>query len=492
MDPKSLSDAALAVAAVNAGAEVVGEMFAGPLERFEKSPGDFATDADLKAEQAILDILRAARPDDAVTGEESGRTGAGGTDRRWLVDPLCGTVNYAAGHLLAAVNVALRDGAGIAAAASADPATGEVFWTDGERAFARRDSGDETLRPASWTGLVDVNLDVRYTTVPGFTGTGLLADPAFAERFGPRVVSSTLAVAWVAAGRRAAYVTDGPMRDNVHFSSGIALCRAAGCVVTDLRGEPVGSGETGLIAAADRETHEALMAIVRRTERSLHVAPELGVRRTRSPPRHCHRSAARRALCARTLCRLPHRSIEHHRRAPGREESTNTSGQFSPAHSRMRSASGPESSSIISRASVDSACAACTGGAHLAVVPAAASSGASGAAAATRLMHMTAASGRARPAARACAVSQIAWRSVLAVASSSNVTGTVVTTDSGGCASHSPRSTGSWRVSNTAYRPSPPVWAKSRHAAPASNQNDPPLGSCSRCPVAFRRMKPVY
>lgn len=47
--------------------------------------------------------------------------------RQWLVDPLCGTLNYAVGTMLVAVNVALRDGA----AAVADPFSGEVFFTDG-------------------------------------------------------------------------------------------------------------------------------------------------------------------------------------------------------------------------------------------------------------------------------------------------------------------------------------------------------------------------
>jgi len=54
-----------------------------------------------------------------------------------------------------------------------------------------------------------------------------LADVQFAEQQRPRVVSTTLAVAWVAAGRRAAaYITDGDLQDSVHFASGIALYRA--------------------------------------------------------------------------------------------------------------------------------------------------------------------------------------------------------------------------------------------------------------------------
>jgi myo-inositol-1(or 4)-monophosphatase len=77
------------------------------------------------------------------------------------------------------------------------------------------------------------------------------------------VVSTTLAVAWVAAGRRAAYVTDRHLRDSVHFASRIALCQAAGCVVAGIHGQPVHTGAGGLIAAADRETHGSLLNMIR-------------------------------------------------------------------------------------------------------------------------------------------------------------------------------------------------------------------------------------
>src|SRR3954453_18691113 len=127
----SESDAQLAVTAAQAGAAVVRAMYGEGLARFEKSAGDFATAADLAAEKTIIDVLRAARPDDAVTGEESGSSGAVEARRRWLVDPLCGTLNYAVRTMLVGVNVALRVGDGITAAATADPFSGEVFWTDG-------------------------------------------------------------------------------------------------------------------------------------------------------------------------------------------------------------------------------------------------------------------------------------------------------------------------------------------------------------------------
>ncbi|MFF8726899.1 inositol monophosphatase family protein [Streptomyces sp. NPDC015171] len=258
------SDALLAVTAAEAGAAVVRELYGRRLARHEKSAGDFATEADLAAERAVLDVLRAARPEDAVTAEESGHTGTAAAHRRWLVDPLCGTLNYAVRTPLACVNVALRAGSEVTAAATADPFGGEVFWTDGERALVRRDGADTELAPAAGSALVDVNLDPPFPNAPGFHPARLLAEPGFAARFRPRVISSTLAVAWVAAGRRAAYVTDGHLADSVHFAAGIALCRAAGCTVTGLHGEPVHTGAGGLIAAADAETHAALLELVER------------------------------------------------------------------------------------------------------------------------------------------------------------------------------------------------------------------------------------
>jgi myo-inositol-1(or 4)-monophosphatase len=166
--------------------------------------------------------------------------------------------------MLAAVNVALQAGTRITAAAVADPFSGEVFWSDGERAFLRRNGADARLAPSAGTTLVDVNLDPPFPNAPGFRAVDLLADEGFASRFRPRVVSTTLAVAWVAAGRRAAYVTDGQLLGSVHFSSGIALCRAAGCIVTGIHGQPLHTGAGGLVVAADRPTHAALLQIIGR------------------------------------------------------------------------------------------------------------------------------------------------------------------------------------------------------------------------------------
>ncbi|ARU53131.1 phosphatase [Cellulosimicrobium cellulans] len=260
-------DLEVAVAAASAAAHVLRAQHGTDLERFAKPGGDLATSADLAAERAILDVLRAARPHDAVTGEESGASGERDAPRRWLVDPLCGTLNYAVGTTAVAVNVALQVRGRTAVAAVADPFAHEVLWCDGDRAGRRTPEGDDApLAPTAGPGLVDLNRDPPLPRAPGFRAARLLTDPAFTRRFRPRVGSTTLALAWVAAGRRAAYVTDGHLEGSVHFAAGIALCVAAGCILSDLDGSAVHSGAGGLVAAVDQATHTALLRAVRDQE----------------------------------------------------------------------------------------------------------------------------------------------------------------------------------------------------------------------------------
>nr|AGS49523.1 phosphatase SCF7619c [uncultured bacterium esnapd7] len=52
----------------------------------------------------------------------------------------------------------------------------------------------------------------------------------------------------------------------MHFTSAIALCEAAGCVVTNLAGGPLHTGVQGLVAAADAETHAAILALIERPD----------------------------------------------------------------------------------------------------------------------------------------------------------------------------------------------------------------------------------
>ena len=258
MPNDSLSDAQVAIAAASAGAAEVRARYGQPVERFAKEGTDFATSADLASEAAIRAVVTVQRPDDAMIGEEEGRSGPDDAVRRWLVDPLCGTRNFAATTPLVAVNVALHSDSGALAAASADPISGEVFWTDGAGAWVRRDGTDTPLAPSARSLLVDLDLD----HADGGHSFHLMSHPAFLRDYQPRVSSTTLAMTWLADGRRAGYVHEGDLRDNVHFAAPVAIARAAGCVVTGVQGQPLDVAPYGLLAAADAATHAILLALL--------------------------------------------------------------------------------------------------------------------------------------------------------------------------------------------------------------------------------------
>lgn len=164
-----------------------------------------------------------------------------------------------------AVNVALQDteSGKILSAAVAHPFSGEIFWTDAVSAHVRKSGTDYMLaqqRPSPSLPLVEVNF---Y----GLTGRSklfqLVSRPEFCERFHLRVHCTTLTVPWVAAGKRAAYISEGDVKDNVHYAAGIAICQSAGCVVTGMDGQPLYTGAGGLLIAEDQPTHAALLAILK-------------------------------------------------------------------------------------------------------------------------------------------------------------------------------------------------------------------------------------
>ena len=263
-----LTDAEVALLAAQAGAAVVRRLYRTDVAHHLKVGTDFATDADIEAESVILAILTEHRPEDAQLGEEHGASGPDSA-RRWLVDPLCGTRNFGAGLPLMSTNVALSEAGALSAAASAECVGDETYWTDGGAAWVRRRGADTALRPDTSSLMVAFNLEVDGAGRR--RASDVMADPRFFETYQPRITSSTLALAWVAAGRHAAYVTEGDLRDNVHFAPGVSLCRASGCVVTDLDGGAVdtGAGQArsargGLIAAGDQATHAAMLALMRK------------------------------------------------------------------------------------------------------------------------------------------------------------------------------------------------------------------------------------
>ena len=119
------SDRDLAQRAVRAGAGAARRMASGELDvRRKTSPADLVSAADHASEEAIVALLRAERPGDAIVGEEGASVGAGS---RRLVDGLDGTVNFLRAIPQWCVAVVLEEDGEPLATAVLDPARGELF-----------------------------------------------------------------------------------------------------------------------------------------------------------------------------------------------------------------------------------------------------------------------------------------------------------------------------------------------------------------------------
>jgi histidinol-phosphatase len=84
------------------------------------------TDADRAAEESLRNVLRRARPRDAVHGEEFGRTGHG--PRCWVIDPIDGTMSYVRGVPVWATLIGLMDGPEAVVGVVSAPALARRWW----------------------------------------------------------------------------------------------------------------------------------------------------------------------------------------------------------------------------------------------------------------------------------------------------------------------------------------------------------------------------
>jgi histidinol-phosphatase len=86
------------------------------------------TEADRAVEAELRRILDEARPGDAILGEEGGAEGEG--SRRWIVDPIDGTRNYARGIPIWATLVALETDGVVSVGVVSAPALGSRWWAE--------------------------------------------------------------------------------------------------------------------------------------------------------------------------------------------------------------------------------------------------------------------------------------------------------------------------------------------------------------------------
>jgi myo-inositol-1(or 4)-monophosphatase len=119
---------AIASGAARLAGAILVERFRGPASgiRAKSSSTDLVSEADERAERAIVEYIGKYRADDALVAEE-GSTTTGRSGIRWYVDPLDGTINYLYGIPHWAVTICCADQSGPLAGVVYEPLRGELF-----------------------------------------------------------------------------------------------------------------------------------------------------------------------------------------------------------------------------------------------------------------------------------------------------------------------------------------------------------------------------
>jgi len=257
------SDLELAERAARSAGEVLLSYYGRPPEGLgsKSSDTDLVSDADREAERAIRELLTAERPRDGLLAEE-GSQSEPASGRRWIVDPLDGTVNFLYGFPAWAVSVALEDGDGMAAGVVLDPIKDECFMAARGQSAWRRSGG-----PAG--GEAPLHVSDRRRLERALVATGFSYEPIrraaqanVVRRVLPRVRdirragAAALDLACVAAGRVDAFYERG--LNPWDRAAGDLLVREAGGAVLELPGDP-----PGLVAAATEELAADLLELVR-------------------------------------------------------------------------------------------------------------------------------------------------------------------------------------------------------------------------------------
>jgi myo-inositol-1(or 4)-monophosphatase len=250
----------VAIEAARAAGELLHRAHSGTRQvSYKGTATNLVTEMDGRAEALVVETLLRAFPDDGILGEEGGaRPGRSG--RRWVIDPLDGTTNYAHGLPVYAVGIGLERAGVVELGVVYDPSRDELFV--GERG-AGAWLNDQKLS-VSATATLDTSLlatgfpyDIRTNPDNNLKEYATFALRARAVR---RMGSALIDLAYVAAGRFDGFweLTLGPW----DVTAAAVLLEEAGGRITNPQGGPLDIDHPRVVAS-NGHIHDQILDVLK-------------------------------------------------------------------------------------------------------------------------------------------------------------------------------------------------------------------------------------
>jgi myo-inositol-1(or 4)-monophosphatase len=227
------------------------------------SKGDInlVTEADIAAENLIIERIRSHYPQHGILAEESGEAVlvGGKSEWKWIIDPLDGTTNYAHGYPCFCVSIALEHAGELEIGVVYDPMRDEMFAAERGRGATLNDrkirvsSIDQLSQSMLCTGF-PYNVRERRDFAREFTKFTMKAQAV--RRDG----SAALDLAYVACGRFDGFWEDG--LNPWDIAAGALLIFEARGRVTNFKDEPLDIYNEQVLAS-NGLIHDAMMHVLR-------------------------------------------------------------------------------------------------------------------------------------------------------------------------------------------------------------------------------------
>lgn len=213
-----------------------------------KSLNDLVSEVDRAAEEAIIDVIKAAYPDHAILAEESGASGD--SEYVWIIDPLDGTTNFLHGFPQYCVSVGLYHKGIPTHGVIFDPTRNDLYTASrGRGAFLN----DKRLRVSKRDKLIDglIGTGFPFRMIPDLDAYHAMLRDVMTKCAGVRRPgAAALDLAAVAAGRFDGFWEIG--LSPWDMAAGALMVTEAGGLVTDLAGNDKFMERGQIIAASPK------------------------------------------------------------------------------------------------------------------------------------------------------------------------------------------------------------------------------------------------
>lgn len=223
----------------------------------KSSPQDLVSSIDKRAQDIIVSFLKASFPEVGFYGEENLRENGG--MKRWIIDPLDGTINFVHGIPFFNVSLALEIGKKLVIGVIYDPLRDELFYAkQGEGAFLNgkrmKVSKACSLKESLLTTGFPYDINTRQNNnLSNFARLMLLTQ-------GVRPLgSAALELAYVACGRFDGFWEIG--LSSWDTAAGVVIVKEAGGKITGKEGGPF-SIYSDFIVASNGKIHQDILQVL--------------------------------------------------------------------------------------------------------------------------------------------------------------------------------------------------------------------------------------